>query len=162
MMKLFRPEEDSAQVKFPPPLVYIGFLLTGLLLDRLSGRVPDFIPVLDWVMVAGAIAALAGMSFMFAGTGRFRKLGNNLEPWKHSNQIVSSGVYRYTRNPMYLGMSLLYFSLALWFRSSWAVILLPVAILVIRTQVIAREERYLAAKFGDEYLAYKAKVRRWI
>lgn len=161
MIKLLRPEEDSAQVKFPPPLVYLGFLLTGLLLDRLSGRVPDFIPVLPWIMVAGGIALLAGISVMLAGTSRFRQLGNNLEPWKHANQIVSSGIYRFTRNPMYLGMMLLYLGLALWFRSSWAVILLPVVFLVIRTQVVTREERYLATKFGDEYLAYKAKVRRW-
>ncbi|CAO1654317.1 methyltransferase family protein [Parasphingorhabdus sp. NYA22] len=161
MMKFFRPEEDSAQVRFPPPLVYVGFLLTGLLLDRLSDRVPDFIPVSPLIMAAGGIALLSGIFVMLAGTSRFRKLGNNLEPWKHSNQIVSTGVYRYTRNPMYLGMALFYLGLALWFRSSWAVILLPVALIVIRTQVIAREERYLAAKFGDEYLAYKAKVRRW-
>lgn len=161
-MKFFRPEEDSAQVKFPPPLVYLGFLLTGLLLDRLSGRVPDFIPVLPLIMVAGGIALLAGVSVMFAGTSRFRQLGNNLEPWKHANQIVSSGIYRFTRNPMYLGMTLLYLGLTLWFRSSWAVILLPVVVLVIRTQVIAREERYLAVKFGEEYLDYKARVRRWI
>jgi len=162
MSKLFRLEEDSAQVKFPPPLVYLGFLLTGLLLDRLSGRVPDFIPVSPWIMVAGGFALLAGFSIMIAGTSRFRKLGNNLEPWKHANQIVSSGIYRFTRNPMYLGMALVSFGFALLLRSSWAVILLPVALLVIRTQVIAREERYLAAKFGDEYLAYKARVRRWI
>jgi len=160
-MKFFRPEEDSAQVKFPPPLVYVGFLLAGLLLDRLSNRIPDFIPVSPWIMAAGGIALLSGIFVMLAGTSHFRKLGNNLEPWKHSNQIVSTGIYRYTRNPMYLGMALAYLGLALWFRSSWAVILLLVAILVIRTQVIAREERYLATKFGDEYLAYKTKVRRW-
>ena len=58
-------------------------------------------------------------------------------------------------------MALAYLGLALWLRTSWAIILLPVTILVIRTQVIAREERYLAKKFGDEYLAYKADVRRW-
>ena len=161
MIKFFRLEEDSAQVKFPPPLVYIGFLLTGLLVDRLSGRTPDFIPVSPLIMAAGGIVLLSGIFIMFAGTSRFRKLGNNLEPWKHSNQIVSSGIYGYTRNPMYLGMALSYVGLTLWFRSSWAVILLPVAILAIRTQVIAREERYLASKFGEEYLAYKAKVRRW-
>lgn len=161
MMKFFRPEDDSAQVSFPPPLVYLGFLLTGLLLDQLSGRVPDFIPVSPLVMAAGAIALLSGIFVMLAGTSRFRKLGNNLEPWKHSNQIVSSGIYGYTRNPMYLGMALTYVGLALWFRSSWAIIVLPVVILVIRSQVIAREERYLAQKFGDEYLAYKGKVRRW-
>ena len=110
----------------------------------------------------GGITILAGFSIMIAGTSRFRKLGNNLEPWKHANQIVSSGIYRFTRNPMYLGMALASLGIALLLRSSWAVILLPVALVVIRTQVIAQEERYLAAKFGDEYLAYKAKVRRWI
>jgi protein-S-isoprenylcysteine O-methyltransferase Ste14 len=162
MWEPFRLEQDSAQVKFPPPLVYFGFLLTGLLLDRLSERVPDFIPVSAWIMIAGGFAALAGIFFMVAGSSRFKKLGNNLEPWKHANQIVSSGIYRFTRNPMYLGMALAYLGLALLFRSSWAVIVLPVAILVIRTQVIAREERYLAAKFGDEYLDYKARVRRWL
>jgi protein-S-isoprenylcysteine O-methyltransferase Ste14 len=161
MSKFFPPEEDSAQVRFPPPFVYLGFLLTGLLLDKLSGRVPDFIPVLPLIMVAGGIALLAGISIILAGRGIFLKLGNNLKPWTHSNQIVSSGIFRFTRNPMYLGMALTYVGLALWFRSSWAVILLPVAIIVIRTQVIAREERYLEKKFGDEYLAYKAKVRRW-
>ncbi|PHR18670.1 MAG: isoprenylcysteine carboxyl methyltransferase [Sphingopyxis sp.] len=162
MPKLFRLEKDSAQVKFPPPLVYLGFLLSGLLLDQLSGRVPEFIPVSPWIMVAGGVAILAGFCIMIAGTSRFRKLGNNLEPWKHANQIVNSGIYRFTRNPMYLGMALTALGLALLLRSSWAVILLPVALLVIRTQVIAREESYLAAKFGDEYLTYKAKVRRWI
>ncbi len=161
-MKLLRPEEDSAQVKFPPPLVYIGFLLTGLLLDRLSGRAPDFIPVFPLIMVAGGIALLAGIFCMVAGMDRFKKLGNNLEPWKHTSQIVSSGIYRFTRNPMYLGMALLYLGLALWLRSSWAIILFPVVTLVIRTQVITREERYLEKKFGDEYLGYKAKVRRWL
>ena len=160
MMKFFRPEEDSAQVRFPPPLVFVGFLLTGMLLDHLSDRLPDFIPVSPLIMAAGGIALLSGIFVMLAGTSRFRKLGNNLEPWKHSNQIVSTGIYRFTRNPMYLGMALLYLGLVLWFRSSWAMILLPVAILVIRTQVI--EERYLTAKFGDEYLDYKARVRRWV
>lgn len=162
MLKLLHPEDDSAQVNFPPPFVYLGFLLTGLLLDRLSSRTPDFVPVSDWVTAIGIIALLAGILTMLAGTSRFRKLGNNLEPWKHANQIVSSGIYRYTRNPMYLGMALAYLGLALLFGSSWALLLWPVAILVIRTQVIAREERYLAKKFGDEYLDYKARVRRWL
>tara|TARA_R110000772_G_scaffold28740_3_gene72244 strand:- start:1464 stop:1964 length:501 start_codon:yes stop_codon:yes gene_type:complete len=162
MLKVFRLEEDSAQVKFPPPFVYIGFLLTGLLIDRLSGHVPDFIPDSDFVTIAVGIAALAGLFLMLAGNSRFQKLGNNVEPWKHANQIVSSGIYQYTRNPMYLGMALFYLGLALLFRSSWALLLWPVAIIVIRTQVIAREERYLAAKFGAEYLDYKARVRRWL
>lgn len=161
MWEVFRLEQDSAQVKFPPPLIYVGFLLTGFVIDRLTARSPDFIPGADIIVIVAIIASLSGIGFMIAGSSRFRKLGNNLEPWKHANQVVTSGIFRYTRNPMYLGMSLLYLGLCLFFRSSWALILLPVTILVIQTQVIAREERYLAGKFGDEYLDYKRRVRRW-
>lgn len=162
MWEVFRLEQDSAQVKFPPPFVYIGFLLTGLVIDRVTAQSPNFIPAENIIMIVAAIATVLGIGFMIAGNHRFRTLGNNVEPWKHANQIVTSGIYKHTRNPMYLGMSLLYLGLCLFFRSSWALILLPVVILVIRTQVIAREERYLEGKFGGEYLKYKQSVRRWL
>ncbi|MEH6756143.1 MAG: isoprenylcysteine carboxylmethyltransferase family protein [Parasphingorhabdus sp.] len=162
MRKLFHLEEDSAQVKFPPPFVYIGFLLTGLVIDRWTGPICEFMSAAGYLPFIGIAVILAGLFFMIAGTSRFRQLGNNLEPWKPTNQIVRSGIYRYTRNPMYLGMALTYLGLTLVFHSPWALILLPVVIIVIRTQVIAREEHYLETKFGSEYLDYKKSVRRWV
>ncbi|TJW95650.1 MAG: isoprenylcysteine carboxylmethyltransferase family protein [Mesorhizobium sp.] len=76
--------------------------------------------------------------------------------------MVTSGVYRVTRNPMYVGMAPVYAALALALGSLIALILLPAAVLVIHRRVILREEQYLEGKFGSEYRAYKVRVRRWL
>ena len=88
--------------------------------------------------------------------------GTNIEPWRASNLVVTEGLDRWTRNPMDLGMALLYAGLAIGLDSLAALILLPAALVVIQTKVIAREERYLEGKFGDSYRSYKARVRRWL
>ena len=153
-------DEDSAKVTFPPPLVYLGFLFIGLVADRVMPWSLDLPPL---VRAALAIPFLiVGAGLPMAANGLFRRAGTEVKPWKSVSAIVDKGVYAFTRNPMYLGMALLYIGLALTFESLGALILLPVVIFVIRTQVIAREERYLEAKFGEAYRAYKARVRRWL
>jgi len=152
--------KDNAGVGFPPPFVYLGFLLLGLVADR----------VLPWTLqggagwpwwTAGSVIAIIGMGVVLTGTRLFDELGNNVPPWLPATVLVTGGVYRFTRNPMYLGAAFTYFGLAIAFRSLGALALLAVVILVIRTQVIAREERYLTAKFGDDYVRYMREVRRW-
>lgn len=151
---------DSAKVTFPPPFVFIGLVLLGLALDR---ALPWSIELTEiGRYVGGGLFALAGMAFLLAASGRFRKAGTELKPWKTTSAIVGEGVYAFTRNPMYLGMALFMAGLALLFSSLGVILLLPVAIALIQTQVIAREERYLESKFGDEYRVYKSRVRRWI
>ena len=76
--------------------------------------------------------------------------------------LVVHGPYQFTRNPMYFGLVCLYLGLALWFGIFWALILLPAVIALVQHYVVAREEQYLERKFGEEYLRYKASVRRWI
>lgn len=76
--------------------------------------------------------------------------------------LVTDGPYRFTRNPMYVGLSCIYLAIALWCASLWACVLLIVVLLIIRYAVIAREEGYMTAKFGDEYRAFTSRVRRWI
>ena len=76
--------------------------------------------------------------------------------------MVESGPYAYTRNPMYTGMTLVYISAALLLDWLWPILLLPIVLLVLFRLVISREERYLAAEFGEEYEAYRRRVRRWI
>jgi protein-S-isoprenylcysteine O-methyltransferase Ste14 len=93
------------------------------------------------------------------GDGR---AGTPTNPYKPSSGIVTEGPFRYTRNPAYLSMTTIYAGIAALARASWAFLLLPVALGVIRRGVIEREERYLERKFGEEYLRYKASVRRWI
>lgn len=153
-------DEDSAKVRFPPPFIYLGLLLLGLAADRIlpwSIALPSRTRI-----VVALVCAIVGLFLMIAATGRFRRKGTDLKPWKSSKLIVDDGIYGFSRNPMYLAMILLYAAFAFGFSSLGALLLLPVTIFLIRTQVIAREERYLEAKFGDSYRTYKARVRRWL
>ncbi len=154
-------DDDSAQVRFPPPFVYIGILLIGFVVGRFIGK-PGI--GLDPVTggVVGVMIGLIGIAVILSAIGLFKRIGNNLEPWKPATGIVRDGVYRVTRNPMYLGMALIFAGVALFFDSLAALMLLPVVIIIIQTTVIAREEKYLEAKFGEDYLSYKNEVRRWI
>lgn len=153
-------DADSAKVTFPPPFIYLGMLLFGLALDRVLPWSIQFTSIARYV--GGGVLIIAALAYLLAASGRFRKAGTDVKPWKTTSAIVAEGVYRLTRNPMYLGMALFYLGLGLAFSSLGVLLLLPILIVMIQTQVIAREERYLESKFGDEYLAYKAKVRRWM
>lgn len=153
-------DADSAKVTFPPPFVYIGMVLLGLALDRVLPWSVDLTKIGRYV--GGGLLIAAALAFLLAASGRFRKAGTELKPWKTTSAIVGEGVYAFTRNPMYLGMALFMAGLGLLFSSLSVILLVPFAIAIIQTQVIAREERYLEAKFGDEYRVYKSRVRRWI
>ncbi len=153
--------QDQAGVRFPPPFVYLGFLLLGPLLGKLLGE-PGFGLSLTQRLVAGLGLALMGIAIGAAAVGLFRKAGTDPAPWKPSTAIVRSGLYGITRNPMYVGMAVVYVGLALALDSVIAFLMLPIVLIVIQTQVIAREERYLETKFGDDYRRYKASVPRWL
>lgn len=152
---------DSAGVKVPPPLIFLGALAVLVGLDRLAwgGAVPL---ASIWRRPLGGLFLLAAMALLLAAIGLFRRAGTRPEPWRPTTAIVSSGIYGFTRNPMYLGMALAYAGLALLFDSPLALLGLPLVVALIDRAVIAREERYLAAKFGDAYRAYCARVRRWL
>jgi protein-S-isoprenylcysteine O-methyltransferase Ste14 len=152
-------EQDKAGVLAPPPLIYLAALVFGLLLNRRSPT--TFLPrtiarLLGWVLL-GAGVLLAGC-FEWA----MRRADTPTNPYKPVSHIATEGPFRYTRNPAYLSMTMMYTGIAALRNALWAIVLLPVALLVIERGVIEREERYLERKFGEEYLSYKARVRRWI
>ncbi|AWI87068.1 isoprenylcysteine carboxyl methyltransferase [Methylobacterium sp. DM1] len=152
---------DSAGVRFPPPLIYLGALLLG----SAAGR---FVTLrsfgIDWwlLVAVGVLLSAAGAAVMLVAVRQFRRLGTEIPPSRPTTHIARTGPYRWTRNPMYLGMTSIYAGLAIGFDELVAFLLLPLVLIAIQTQVIAREERYLEAKFGDDYLRYKAEVRRWL
>ena len=152
-------EQDKAGVVAPPPLIYLAALVLGRLLNRRSPTA--FLPrtiarLLAWPLLGGGVL-LAGW-FEWA----MRRADTPTNPYKLVSHIATEGPFRYTRNPAYLSMMMMYAGIASLANALWAIILLPVALLMIQRGVIEREERYLECKFGEEYLSYKARVRRWI
>ncbi len=92
----------------------------------------------------------------------FRKAGTPVVPFEPSTALVTSGAFRFTRNPMYLGMILLLIGVGLLFGTLGSLIPIPFFVWIITTRFIRGEERFMQAIFGDEYLAYKKRVRRWL
>ena len=149
----------TAGVPFPPPLAYLAGLLIGVALE--IAFPVDPLPTV--ITVVGAVVGIGGSLLLDVGAmQRFSRAKTPAIPFKPSTALVTSGPYRITRNPMYLGMALLYVGLAFAFGLVWAFAVLPVVVIVIDRLVIAREEPYLERLFGEEYRAYKTRVRRWI
>lgn len=153
---------DNANVRFPPPLIYLGFLIFGIWAGRafgfpglgLDASARD---LLGWVLIA--IGIVVGP---IAGAGLFYRLRTAIIPFKPASLLVTSGIYRWTRNPMYLGLALIYAGIAILFDSLLALLLLIAVVAIIQAYVISREEAYLERAFGDEYRAYRIRVRPWI
>jgi protein-S-isoprenylcysteine O-methyltransferase Ste14 len=152
---------DVAGVIALPPLIFLGFLAVAAVLEAV---VP--LPVLAAYAfpryLAGAALAAGGFVMIAMGTRRFLAAGTNLPPTLPTTALVVDGIYRRTRNPLYLGTTLIYLGLGVAAGSLWAIGLVVPLMWVINVGVVAREERYLERKFGDAYRAYKGRVRRWI
>ena len=152
-------DPDSPGVLVLPPLLYGGAFLLGLLLGRVLplGR-PAAVPA----RIAGAACVAAGLAIAWWGERVMRRAGTNVRPDLPSTALVTDGPFRYTRNPLYVGLTLLYTGVALLIPRTWPLLLLLPVLLVMRWGVIAREERYLEQKFGEPYRAYLGRVRRWL
>ena len=154
-------DTDNPNIRFPPPLIYLLVLVIGFWAGR-ELSVPGVGIEASSRIAIGAAFAVLGVVVSFSGVGLFHRLRTAIIPFKPATKLVTSGIYRWTRNPMYLGMTLAYIGLAVGFDSILALLLLPLVLAVIQTQVIAREEAYLEREFGDPYREYKRQVRRWI
>ena len=150
---------DHPGVIAPPPLIYAGFLGLGFALDWLLPVAPHLAASPRYWLAL----ALAGVGIVIAlgAVREFHKAKTNVRPHKPTTAIVTSGPYAYTRNPLYVVLALFHAAVAIAAGNAWALMILAPALLVVHHFVIAREERYLEAKFGTEYLDYKARVRRW-
>jgi protein-S-isoprenylcysteine O-methyltransferase Ste14 len=134
-------------------------LAAGLALDgRLTELRFNSMPF----VALGMTCAAVGLLLVLSALGLFHRKGTKPEPWKPSSSLVTSGVYRFTRNPMYLGMLLLYAGIALIWAGPWSATLFPLIFLILNFYVVAREEAYLTRRFGEAYGSYQMQVRRWL
>ena len=152
-------EKDNPNVVAPPPSIFLGGLILGGLL---SWMFPQRVLPKSFSIIAGILLILSGLAVVFTAIRQMRKFKTNVEPWKPTTAIIDTGVYAVSRNPIYAAMVFIYTGVAFLFNSFWFLPFLAVVILVIHYGVILREEKYLEKKFGDEYLNYKNRVRRWI
>jgi protein-S-isoprenylcysteine O-methyltransferase Ste14 len=155
-------KRDTARVIAPAPLIAVGVVLIGLAIDKLSpvGVANAVFPRSARTVIAGALIVAAAWP-MARALLRFRLAGTPVEPWKPTSALVMRGIYKRTRNPMYQAFGLSALGVAFAFASDWIFLLLPIGALMIHFGVVRREERYLAAKFGDDYRTYCAKVPRY-
>jgi protein-S-isoprenylcysteine O-methyltransferase Ste14 len=155
-------DTGTAGVIARPPLLFLAALLIGFVLDRLL-RLPFPVPGIDLVhWIIGGSLILIGVALAVAGIRNFARGETPVRTIEPTRALVTTGIHGWTRNPIYLGMFLLYGGIGVAAQSPWILILtLPLAI-TIRYGVVAREEAYLERRFRDTYRDYKARVRRWV
>lgn len=156
-------QDDAAEVRFFPPGIPLLTILIGVGLQRLWPIDAGFaLPAPVRYYVGGAIVIAAILVFGLWSVVLFRKGGQSENPWKPTSHIETRGPYGLTRNPMYLQMVLVCVGVAVALSNMWIVLLTPLTMWALYSLAIKPEEAYLEKKFGEDYLNYKRKVRRWI
>lgn len=152
-------QRDTAGVVAPPPLIYAAGLSLGLVLGIVLPQLP--IPAAAAAAGAGAVG-VAGAALAVGFFRALRRAGTAVDPGRPTTALVTSGPYRFTRNPGYLAMTLAYVAAVLATGSLGALLMLVPTLAIVDCGVVRREEHYLAARFGAAYDDYRARVRRWI
>ena len=150
---------DNPNVVVLPPLLYTGTIVISLLLHWFK---PWYLTH-SWPVRLVGIGLIVGAAVLgIWGERTLKRGGTNVNPMQPTLAIVSNGPYRFTRNPLYLALVGLYLGITLAVGRAWPLVFLIPVLLVTHYGIIKREERYLAGKFGEPYLEYSKRVRRWI
>ena len=154
-------KQGGANVRFPPPLVFLGLIGLGLVLQFFLR--PMRVSYVPWVRFAvGLPALLAGLLLIAGAVGLFRKSGQDPKPWQPTPELIFDGPYRYTRNPMYVGMTAITLGIGVCANVFWIPLLAFLGLVVVHFIAVRPEEAYLRAKFGAPYEEYLRRVRRYL
>lgn len=152
-------DADNPGVVARPPLIYLGFLALGFMLDAVW---PAAFVTNDVQYPVGAVLIVAGVALTAMAIRQFRRAGTSVETSRPVNALVTNGLYRLSRNPIYIALSLIHAGIAIAADNAWALVSLIPVLIILHYGVILREERYLERKFGEEYRRYRGSVRRWL
>jgi protein-S-isoprenylcysteine O-methyltransferase Ste14 len=151
-------EPETAGVAVPPPLLFATGLALGLTISRLD---PDPEKGARFARVLGGASVVAGFALGGAAIAALKRAGTNLDPFKPTTALVTDGIFRYTRNPAYVGATAIFVGIAMYARSLPALVALPVVLALLDRLVVTPEERYLERRFGATYRSYCEAVPRW-
>jgi len=156
-----KDDQDHDQLTVTPPVIFGIILAAGLLLHKLFPLAIMSHPGTLSKVLASILFVMAGV-IMVTTTRLMLRKKTDPRPDRPTTKIVTEGFFRYSRNPLYLSLTMVFAAISVYANSWWLVFLLPVFFLALERSVVFREEKYLERKFGDEYLRYKKKVGRWI
>jgi protein-S-isoprenylcysteine O-methyltransferase Ste14 len=152
---------DNPGVRVPPPLLYAAIFFAAVYIQKRIPLNASFFET-GLAKIAGSILLFIALILTFISLRKFFLSKNTIVTIKPATSLQTTGIYKFTRNPMYLSLLFLYLGLACFLGNWWNLLLLPILILVVQQYVIIREEKYLLRRFGTEYLDYKSRVRRWL
>jgi protein-S-isoprenylcysteine O-methyltransferase Ste14 len=149
-------------MRIPVPWVFILAYLVGFVVQLYLPIPVQAAKVVRISLIIGLVLVAIGVAFAFSALGIFKKRSTTTIPFERPTSLVMSGPYRFSRNPMYVGLTLIYLGVAGTRAELWPVIVLPVLLAYVNFIVIPVEEQYLREAFGDSYAQYSARVRRWL
>jgi len=154
-------KERGARVRFPPPLVYLSAVLAGAAMGLWVAAAP--IPLDRTLRITvGVLLAAAGVALVASARIHFIRTGQSVIPWTPTPELIFQGPYRFTRNPMYVGATLLAIGLGIALNNLWISLFALPALLIVHMSAVLPEEAYLSEKFGDSYRTYLTHVRRYL
>jgi protein-S-isoprenylcysteine O-methyltransferase Ste14 len=154
-------KKDSPGVYIPPPLFYVLIFLVAIFVQK---KVPidDSLFHLQITKIIGILFLVISLFFLVTSLIKFFQSKNTLILIKPASSLQTNGIYSISRNPMYVGLAIVYLGITCLIGNWWNIILFPLLLLVIQEYIIKKEENYLERAFGENYLDYKSRVRRWL
>ena len=152
---------DSPGVYIPPPLLYVLIFLIAIFLQS-KFPIQNFVFYFRGIKILGVLLLITSLYFLITSLSKFFKTKNTLIPFKPASSLQTTGVYSISRNPMYLGLAIVYLGITCLIGNWWNVLLFPLLILIVQETIIKKEEKYLERAFKDEFQLYKSRVRRWV
>jgi len=158
MERFMEKDLKGAGVKIPPPVIFILFMLLAHANELLFPIGITFAPVITYI---GLGLVMCGLILLFSLLLQFKRVKTSIEPWQPTSSIIKTGLYKYSRNPIYLALCTIPIGLGLYFSHVWLITSVIPSCIGVYYVAIRPEEAYLTRKFGDEYIRYQQQVRRW-
>ena len=156
-----KSKKDSPGVYIPPPLFYVFTFIIAIIIQR-KFPIDNSLFQLEWLKISGIVFLVIALFFLIKSLRQFFQTKNTLILIKPATSLQTNGIYGITRNPMYVGLAIVYVGLSCLTGNWWNFILFPLLVLIIQEYIIKSEERYLEREFGQKYADYKSKVSRWL